>query len=53
MPKNTIYKLDYLKKKPIPNKINISQAYDKMDGPHLDMDSIYNHEYPNHRPGKV
>lgn len=41
--KNTIYKLDFLKKKPIPNKINISHEYDRLDGPHLDMDSIYNH----------
>lgn len=41
--KNTIYKLDFLKKKPVPNKINISHEYDRLNGPHLDMDSIYDH----------
>ena len=51
--KKSIYGLDYRKKNPIKNKINISQAYDRLNGPHLDMDSIYNRELPCHHPGKV
>ena len=35
IPKNSIYKLDFSKKRPIQNKINISKNYDKLDGPHL------------------
>lgn len=35
IPKHSIYKLDFSKKKPIQNKINISKNYDKLDGPHL------------------
>lgn len=54
--KCSIYKQSYDRKNPIPNNINISSEYDRLNGPHLDMDSNYKKHYdgkkgdPNQRP---
>lgn len=45
LPKSTIYKKDYFKKKPIENKINLSHEYDRLKGPNLDLNSTYFHDF--------
>ena len=37
--KNTIYKQDFNKKNVFPKKIVFSKEYEKLNGPHLDMNS--------------
>lgn len=39
--KNTIYKKDFMRKKPIKNKINISTEYDRFKGPNLEINTTY------------
>jgi hypothetical protein len=37
--------MSYDKKDPIPNNINRAGEYDKLNGPHLDMDTNYKKFY--------
>jgi len=54
--KASIYQQHYDRKTPIPNVINRASEYDKLNGPHIDMDSNYKKDYdgkrgdPNERP---
>ena len=43
--KGSVYKMSYDKKDPIPNNINRAGEYDKLNGPHLDMDTNYKKFY--------
>jgi len=41
MSKNTVYQKSFYEQKAIPNLVNLSKEYDKLKGPHLDMNSTY------------
>lgn len=39
--KNTIYQKSFYEQKAIPNVVNHDKEYDRLQGPHLDMNSTY------------
>jgi hypothetical protein len=39
--KNTVYQKSFYHQKAIPNIVNHDKEYDKLKGPHLDMNSVY------------
>jgi hypothetical protein len=43
--KASIYQQHYDRKTPIPNVINRASEYDRLNGPHMDMDSNYMKDY--------
>lgn len=43
--KSTVYQMDYFKKNPVMNKINISREYDRLKGPNLEINSTYLKDY--------
>lgn len=43
--KNSIYQKDFFKKCPVENKVNISKEYDRLQGPNLEINSIYLKDY--------
>ena len=45
MSKASIYQKDYPKKKSIENKVYIAKEYDKMDGPHLNLNSTQGKDF--------
>ena len=51
--KNSIYQKDFYRKCPIENKVNISKEYDKLQGDHLEMNSIYLKDFPGNKGDKV
>ena len=43
--KNTIYQRSFYEQKVIPNLVNHDKEYDKLKGPHLDMNSTYSNGF--------
>ena len=43
--KNTIYQRSFYKQHLIPNEVNHDKQYDKLKGPHLDINSVYRTGY--------
>lgn len=50
MSKASTYQKNFYPMKSIPNKVNIAKEYDKLDGPHLDMNSTFRKDYPEKAP---
>ena len=52
MRKTSIYNESFNKKAPIPNKINIAKEYEKLQGPHIAMESRHRKEFEA-KPGDI
>jgi len=46
MSKNSTYQKSFYCQKALPNEINIEKGYDKLRGPHLDLNSTYTEGFP-------
>mgnify|MGYP003418124436 CR=1 FL=1 len=51
--KNTIYQRSFYEQKQIPNIVNHDKEYDRLHGPHLDMNSIYLEGYTGKLGDKI
>jgi hypothetical protein len=43
--KNTVYQRSFYHQKAIPNIVNHDKEYEKLKGPHLDLNSTYSHGF--------
>jgi hypothetical protein len=51
--KNTVYQRSFIEQKAIPNIVNHDKEYDKLQGPHLDMNSTYLHGFKGNSGDKI
>lgn len=51
--KNTVYQRSFIEQRAIPNVVNHDKEYDKLQGPHLDMNSTYLHGFKGKSGDKI
>jgi hypothetical protein len=51
--KNTIYQKSFVEQKAIPSLVTYAKEYDKLQGPHLDLNSTYLEGFTNRKGDKV
>ena len=51
--KNTIYRKSFYHQKPVPNIVNHDKEYDRLQGPHLDINTVYRTGFSGSKGDKI